>query len=173
MSEWLFTAGLCTVLIGFLQAGGVQVPETRQPRIGFKPDSFGPPLWRSLHMAALNLPSKYSVSAVRAFEAYLMATAKILPCKSCRDDFKDILQRVNVSQFLRYGRCGAIALMYVLHALVSIKLNKPVPKIFVEEEELLHKYTLNVLPEKIGAVLNQLQSEHDAAGLNSLIADYL
>lgn len=149
------------------------VEPTEGARIGFKPSMFGPMQWRLLHLCALNLPKERGRSTER-FKTYLIAVAHVLPCKSCRDDFCDLFDRVNVDEFLRYGRVGAIALMYVLHTIVSVKLGKRIPSVFEEEEKLLREYTLDITPEQIPVVMAGLRRDlQEARGLQKLMSKYL
>lgn len=139
-------------------------------RVGFKPSLFGPPQWRLLHMNALNLPRHYG-HAARNFEHYLFATADVLPCLSCREDFASVLRRVPVRAFMNKGRAGAVALMYVLHSIVSDRLGKKSQPIFVEEELLLKEYAGNVTPEDVPLILAELKREHKKHGVDKMVSD--
>ena len=145
-------------------------PEQESNRVGFKPSLFGPPQWRLLHMNALNLPRHVGKATVK-FETYLFATADVLPCLSCREDFGTVLHRVPVRKFLSKGRAGAVALMYVLHSIVSDRLGRKAQPIFVEEELLLREYGGNVAPEDVPLILAELRSDHKKHGLDKMVSN--
>jgi Erv1 / Alr family len=165
MKEVLMVALLGALAMSFTSSQG---DEKLQQRIGFKPLLFGPPQWRMLHMNALNLPREHSM-ATSKFERYLFATADVLPCASCRVDFGNVLRRVPVRAFLKNGRAGAIALMFVLHTIVSDRLKKPKQEIFVEEEKLLREYASNVSESDVMSIMEELQYDHKLHKLDNLI----
>lgn len=169
----LLSLGLVWACVALSKCTGDSEGDSGGPRVGFRPSLFGPLQWRLLHMCALNLPRQKS-RATDKFRAYLISTAHVLPCKSCRDDFCNLFDRVPVDKFLHHGRIGAIVLMYILHTIVSLKLKKRIPALFEEEEKLLREYSLDVAAAQVPDVLAGLRADFKAAvGLQRLMAEFL
>ena len=118
------------LLYSALKEASTDPPE--EARTAFRASKWGPHMWISLHIMALNMPREFG-SATKAFERYLYDLVQLLPCAICRNEFRKILTVVPPQPFLRKGRIGAVALMYTYHALVS----KKVKGTFLEQEAVL------------------------------------
>lgn len=130
-----------TLLVATLMYSAVESAMKDPPdeeRIAFRATKWGPYIWRSLHVIALNMPRDFG-STAKAFEVYLYDLAKVLPCKTCRVEFSKMLRLIPPRKFLRQGRIGAVALIYTYHDLVSSRNSDTPRQKFLVEEELLLK----------------------------------
>lgn len=118
------------LLYSALKEASLDPPE--EARTAFKASKWGPHMWISLHIMAMNMPRDFG-SATRAFERYLFDLVQLLPCATCRKEFRSVLRVVPPQPFLRKGRVGAVALIYTYHALVS----KQKGGVFLEKEAAL------------------------------------
>lgn len=54
--------------------------------------SFGPHVWRIIHLAAINFPERDPTEEdIKAFQTLIDGLALTLPCQMCREHFKQIL----------------------------------------------------------------------------------
>lgn len=111
-------------------------------RIGFDSVLWGPHYWLTLHLSALNTPREFGPTS-RDFEQFLYAVSKVLPCGMCRDEFALVLNVLPPHTFIRHGRIGAVAYVYLVHNTVSVRTGNPNQNIkFLQmEEQHLKQYT--------------------------------
>jgi hypothetical protein len=142
MLKLLIAAVTATVLLSTLVETAQDNDEST--RIGFDSTKWGPHVWLHLHLMALNQPTEFGQSC-RQFELYLYSLQKSLPCKQCRDEFGVILGVIPPRKFVKYGRIGAVAYMYLIHCIVSNRIKgvtKCQVKFLEKEPELLKTYCL-------------------------------
>lgn len=148
-----------TMLANSVMETAADPPDTS--RIGFAASRWGSLQWTFMHILALNLPPSFGV-AVRNFEAYIYSLQKVLPCKECRDEFKEVLRVIPPRPFLKEGRIGAVAWVYTAHCIVSSRVKPAACTVkFLEKERLfLQNY---VKPESIDIELEMGRLEAAAA----------
>lgn len=114
-------------------------------RVGFRSQLWGPHLWKFMHILTLNQPR---ISCNEPFEEFMYSLQGVLPCKSCRDEFEAVLKQIPPKKFLKYGRIGCVGYIYLIHGIVSKRLNNSYvrPPFLQEEYNLLRDYV------KLGAV---------------------
>lgn len=138
-------------------------------RIPFKTTKWGPLVWRALHTMALNLPRDFG-SSHRAFERYLKELVHVLPCRTCRREFKLMLNAIHPRPFLRKGRSGAVGLMFVYHTLVTEAVGKSSESqpFLKEEAMLLSEYSASTVNGP--AILDELKKDIDVRGVSAMMA---
>lgn len=168
-----FHVVLLVLALGVIVSAAVELAEDppTSSRIGFASDRWGPSQWLMLHLHALNMPRDFG-TAVRDFERYLHALQKVLPCKECRDEFGLILQAVPPRHFLKHGRIGAVAYMYLVHCAVSDRTNSVhcTVKFLEEEPKLLNKY-VKAFGCNIQETMDELHHDAEERGIHHLLKD--
>ena len=84
---------------------------------------WGPPGWEFLHAIAFNYPEKPTDADKRLYKSYFSLTARILPCKYCRESFHKYLRMLPIDEFLG-SREGVTIWLYMIHNMVNEKLRK-------------------------------------------------
>lgn len=166
MFRLLVAALGASLLIGSVVTAAADEPTDE--RIGFRPSEWGPHVWTSLHVMALNLPRNFGAAA-RAFDRHLHSLAVVLPCRTCRDEFSKVLNFISTRRFLKQGRAGGVVLMHTLHCIVSDRLGKATCNIpFLQEEERLLRTFVKPGSVDVDAVLRQIRADAEDRGVLSL-----
>lgn len=90
---------------------------------GMQTAIFGPLFWGAIHMASFNYPVKPTVAQKQAYYDWLMATGNVLPCRYCRDNFKENVKCVSTSEDYN-SRDTFSRFCYRLHKKVNEMLQK-------------------------------------------------
>lgn len=104
--------------------------EDYQSNDGMITKIWGPALWHFLHTVGSNFPVKPTKEQKKHYAQWLLLTGKILPCKYCRDNFGD-----NVNKTLQAGgqtsleevftsRASFSKFIFDLHSNVNTMLGK-------------------------------------------------
>ena len=89
---------------------------------GMNTKIWGPPLWFILHIISFNYPVSPSKLDKKNYFIFLKSLENVLPCKSCRNNFKDHLGSIDMSIF--DSRDTFSRYIYKLHNIVNNSLNK-------------------------------------------------
>lgn len=94
--------------------------------------AWGPPLWFSLFTIASNYPERMTRSKEhqkirKHYKEYFESYTTMLPCKYCRESYKQFLEELPIKNFLK----GRKLLMYWLYN-IKDKVNK---KLIAQEEK--------------------------------------
>lgn len=140
-----------------------------EARLGFYSELWGSHYWLTLHLSALNSPRENG-TAMKDFEKFLHAIQEVLPCKMCREEFKLMLRTLPPRDFMRHGRIGAVAYVFVLHHNVSLRTGNPNQSIkFLEmERSLLENYT-KPFACNIDKIMTDLHNDARDRGIYKLI----
>jgi hypothetical protein len=140
-------------------------------RIGMMPEKWGPMVWVSLHLMALNTAREFGSSS-RNFDRYLYSLQTVLPCRECRDEMKLIMDTVPPREFIKYGRIGCVAYIYVIHCTVSDRTKgvQCTVKFLDEEQKYLTDY---VKPGgvNVGQTMQDLRDDAETHNIARLIED--
>jgi hypothetical protein len=68
---------------------------------GFPPETWGPHLWRFIHIICLNVPLNPTPSVSRAYFAFFKSLCHILPCGACREEFCKLIDPTSKTKELR------------------------------------------------------------------------
>lgn len=63
-------------------------------------DAWGPQLWHSLHMIALNYPDKPSASDKLNYKLFFESLKDVIPCIACADNYAEHLHEMPIERFL-------------------------------------------------------------------------
>ena len=85
---------------------------------------WGPPLWHSLHTISFNYPVNPSDKQKEDYMNYFKSLGKVLPCKYCRDNYKDNLKKLSLKKSVFKNRESLSRWVYKLHELVNTNLGK-------------------------------------------------
>ena len=89
---------------------------------GMNPKIWGPALWFVLHIISFNYPVLPSKTDKKNYFIFLKSLENILPCKSCRDNFKDHFKNLDMNIF--DNRDTFSQYIYKLHNIVNSTINK-------------------------------------------------
>lgn len=63
-------------------------------------DAWGPQLWHSIHMIALNYPDRPSASDKLNYKLFYESLKDVIPCLACADNYAEHLQDLPVDRYL-------------------------------------------------------------------------
>ena len=89
---------------------------------------WGPPLWHFLHTMSFNYPVKPTIEDKNKYKEFILSMGKILPCKYCRDNFKNNLKNTPLNNKSLKNRENFSRWMFDFHNEVNKNLNKPIHK---------------------------------------------
>jgi len=85
---------------------------------------WGPPLWHFLHTMSFNYPVKPTESDKKKYKKFMMSVGDILPCRYCRENYKNNLKHINFGEHSFNSRLTFSRAIYRLHEEVNRMLNK-------------------------------------------------
>ena len=63
-------------------------------------EAWGPHLWHSIHLIALNAPDKPSTSDRLNYKMFFESLKDVIPCLTCADAYAEHLQTLSIDQYL-------------------------------------------------------------------------
>ena len=94
----------------------------RQNKMGFMTKCWGPSLWHTWHIMALN----YDPTRKAQYQLFLEGMKGTLPCGSCRDNLEKNLQQVGYGSHVYESRETYAKFVFDLHNAINQMLNKPI-----------------------------------------------
>ena len=85
---------------------------------------WGPPLWHSLHTISFNYPVKPTKEDKDNYYNYFKSIQFVLPCRYCRDNYKDNLKKLKFGRKDFKNRDALSKFVYTLHEMVNKNLGK-------------------------------------------------
>ena len=85
---------------------------------------WGPPLWHSLHTISFNYPVKPTKEDKDNYYNYFKSIQFVLPCRYCRDNYKDNLKKLKFGRKYFKNRDALSKFVYTLHEMVNKNLGK-------------------------------------------------
>jgi hypothetical protein len=85
---------------------------------------WGPALWHSLHTISFNYPVKPSDKQKKEYMNYFKSLGKVLPCKYCRDNYKNNLKKLPLKGSVFKNRESLSRWVFNLHELINTNLGK-------------------------------------------------
>lgn len=97
---------------------------------GFPTDTWGPCLWKVLHIMAANFPLDPDPERAQGYFAFFESLKYTLPCKSCRDGYTHFITTegpLKLRPEVFKDRATVFRWLTDLHDAVNAKLHKRVP----------------------------------------------
>jgi len=88
--------------------------------------TWGPAMWHSLHTMSFNYPVNPTKEQKQEYYAFFMSLQWVLPCKYCRDNYKENLKKLPLDTKALKNRDSLSRWVYHLHNLVNKNLDKPI-----------------------------------------------
>lgn len=85
---------------------------------------WGPPMWHSLHTISFNYPVKPSKEVKDQYYNYFLSLGDVLPCKYCRDNYKDNLKKLKFGKSIFKNRDILSKFVFNLHEMINKNLGK-------------------------------------------------
>ena len=85
---------------------------------------WGPPLWHTLHTISFNYPIKPTQEQKDNYFNYFKSLEHVLPCRFCRDNYKDNLKNLKFNKKHFKNRETLSKFVYNLHEQVNKNLGK-------------------------------------------------
>lgn len=85
---------------------------------------WGPPLWHFLHTMSFNYPVNPTEKDKRKYKRFMMSVGEILPCKYCRQNYKNNLKSIKFGDNSFNSRLTFSRMVYRLHEEVNRMLKK-------------------------------------------------
>lgn len=93
---------------------------------GFPPPTWGPGLWRMMHLAALVYPVRPTEADRRATKTFFLSLQFVIPCWGCRQGYIDLLNnKLPLTDAVLRSRDALFRWTVALHDAVNAKLGKP------------------------------------------------
>jgi hypothetical protein len=87
---------------------------------------FGPIIWNHLHLISFNYPVNPTAQDKDIYKNMLLYTGKTLPCRACRDNFTNNLEKAGFNDAVFDNRETYSKFIYKLHNCVNKMLGKPI-----------------------------------------------
>ena len=87
-------------------------------------DSFGPPLWQSIHFIALGYPKEPSENDKNNYATFYNNLPNVIPCYECSQHLRENLKKSPIRDYLE-SRENLFEWTIKLHNVVNEMLNKP------------------------------------------------
>lgn len=100
------------------------------------PKSWGPPTWKSLHSITFGYPHCPTMDDKKNNLLYFTLLQHVLPCITCRDNYKKHLNKYPLTNDILSSRIKFIKWLIDIHNEVNIMLGKPTKSY----EEVINKY---------------------------------
>ena len=114
---------------------------------GIQTAIFGPVFWAAIHMVSFNYPVKPTPEQKQHYKEWIMATGNVLPCRYCRDNFSN-----NVQKAQRPGdfdsRDAFSRFCYRLHSEVNRMLSKDTSMTFEHVRDMYEGFRSRCLTEQ-------------------------
>ena len=88
-----------------------------------KPEYWGPHAWKFLHYVCLNYPDNPTKDDTDAMKNYINSFSEIIPCPTCKSDFKKIIEEYDLNTILE-SRESLFEWSVDVHNRVNAKLGK-------------------------------------------------
>lgn len=85
---------------------------------------WGPSLWHFLHTISFNYPTHPSETQKDHYRKFILSFKNILPCKYCRDNFKQNIKTLPLNKKVFKNRDTLSRYVYELHEVVNKTLGK-------------------------------------------------
>jgi len=108
---------------------------------------WGPAMWLFLHTMSFNYPVNPSEDQKKYYYKFLKNLANILPCKYCRDNYKENLKTHKLNKSVMKNRDSLSRWVYELHEMVNKRLNKESGLTYEEVRERFEHFRSRCLVE--------------------------
>lgn len=88
---------------------------------------WGPAAWHLLHTISFNYPVRPTTRDKRNYRNFLISFGKVLPCGKCRENFRQTIARMPVTDAVLASRDCFSRYVYRLHNDVNARLQKKTP----------------------------------------------
>lgn len=88
------------------------------------PEVWGPIFWATMHIISLGYPDEPSYAEKRAAKEFYMGMQHLLPCPTCREHFKGVLQGLPIESWLD-NRTSLTEWVWMAHNEVNRRLERP------------------------------------------------
>ena len=84
--------------------------------------NWGPSFWDMMHSAAIGAPETMTVQDQKHYQTFFESLAHVLPCSSCRQEYKKLLQENPIDV---QSKNNLVIWTWKIHNLVNLQLKKP------------------------------------------------
>jgi hypothetical protein len=99
------------------------------------PEVWGPIFWATMHIVSMGYPDEPSYAEKRAAKEYFNGLQHLLPCPTCRNHFREVLQGIPVETWLD-NRKSLVEWVWMAHNEVNRRLQKPT----ITQDEFYKRY---------------------------------
>jgi len=93
-------------------------------RMNLKPEFWGPHAWFLLENIALSYPMEPSSKDKKTFKNFFISLKNILPCESCRDHYKESLEKIPLTSQMLESRDTLFGWVVGIHNRIRKAQNK-------------------------------------------------
>jgi hypothetical protein len=110
---------------------------------------WGNMMWTTLHIISFNYPVDPTRDDKKHYKEYILSLGNVLPCRYCRDNFRDNLKAVGFSDEVFKNRNTFSRFIYKLHNHVNKMLGKHVKISYNEVRDRFENFRANCDDELI------------------------
>lgn len=88
-----------------------------------QPDDWGPQFWFVMHTVAFYYPQSPTVEDMRSAQHFFESLRKLLPCRSCRNHYKQLLNSHPIDEIVQ-DRMAMLRWVHFVHNQVNARLGK-------------------------------------------------
>jgi len=115
---------------------------------GFLTSIWGPQFWFILHIVSFNYPVNPSEKDKKNYMNFIINLQNILPCKYCRENFKNNLKQLPITNEVMKNRDTFSRYIFRMHELVNKMLNKKSGLSYCDVRERFEHFRARCTEEK-------------------------
>ena len=116
---------------------------------------FGPPLWFAMHCISFTYPVNPTELDKKHYMDFFLSLEYVLPCKFCRENFKNNIKMANFSIHVMKSRDTFSRFMHRFHNCVNTMLDKQNNPTFEEVREKFENFRSRCLPPTSSATAKE------------------
>jgi hypothetical protein len=128
---------------------------------------WGPSLWHSLHAISFNYPIKPSIEQKKNYLQFFKGLQHVLPCKYCRDNFKNNIKKVPLNMKTMKNRNTFSKWLYDLHEEINTMLGKKSGLTFNDVRNRYEMFRARCIDEKKKVVVKKTKKNKREKGCNT------
>jgi len=124
---------------------------------------WGPSLWHYLHIMSFNYPVKPTMKDKKNYKKFIYSLKYVLPCKYCRENLKNNLKSLPLTQKRLKNRYEFSKYIYDLHEHINKMLGKKSGLTYNEVRERYEHFrsrcTIDVTKKQLSKMLNKSKNK--------------
>lgn len=124
---------------------------------GMVTNTWGAPLWHSLHTMSFNYPVNPTNEQKQEYFAFFTSLKWVLPCKYCRDNYVKNLEELPLNTRVLSTRSTFSRWLYDMHNLVNKRLKKPIVLTYEQVRDRYENFRARCIVENKKEVNSEIE----------------